>query len=122
MTRPRPADVVFWSPPEDHDKPTLPYLPSFNIAIFLHQIAGTEQPRPYLETEYLPKVTQSEAVVNNPTQFACLPSVDRDMAHLEINAPITIGAAQGPQIVACYNQSMPERWRDPDIWRFSRTV
>lgn len=98
---PPAADVALWSPPQDPDKPSLPYLPGFNVAIRPHIIAETEQPRQKLSPEYLRTVTQSEAVVNNPSPFSCPDSDDAELAGLAITASISVGATRGAQIVAC---------------------
>lgn len=97
------ADVVFWSPPEDPDKPSLPYLPGFNATIHSHKIAGTEQPRAYLKDEYLRTVTQSEAVARSPSRFACSTPVGLFVAEaaLVITSCLATGETRGPQIVAC---------------------
>lgn len=98
-----PRYVQFWSPPEDPDKPALPYLPGFNATIHRHDIAGTE-PRPYLSEEYMKTVTQSESVVANPpvepSSSATLADA-QETAQLTVTAPIAIEAERGPQIVAC---------------------
>lgn len=101
FSRPRAMDVVFWSPPEDPDKPNLPYLPGFNATIYPHQVTGREEPRPYLKDEYLRTVTQSEAVAEHPSRFAPSIAVGTSMAKLVITSCITSGATKGPQIVAC---------------------
>lgn len=100
-SQPLAADVALWSPPEDLDKPSLPYLPGFNVTIRPHNIAGTVQPRQHLELEYLRTVTQSEAVVSNPSRFSCQDSGDGGLAGLAITASIAIGTTRGAQIVAC---------------------
>ncbi|KAG8161213.1 hypothetical protein KVR01_009477 [Diaporthe batatas] len=101
FSQPIAMDVVFWSPPEDPDKPSLPYLPGFNTTIYAHQVTGTEKPRPYLEDEYLRTATQSEAVVEHPSRFAPSIAVGTSMAKLVITSCIASGATKGPQIVAC---------------------
>ncbi|KAJ0120493.1 hypothetical protein J7T55_015222 [Diaporthe amygdali] len=67
----RPRQVQFWSPPDDPDKP-----------------------------KYLKTVTHSEAVVANPPNETPA-STEHETAQLTIAAPIAVGEARGPQIVAC---------------------
>lgn len=98
---PLPEHITIWSPPQDHDKPTLPYLPGFNVAIRPHKISETAQPRQRLSQEYLRTVTQSEAVVNNPSPFSCPDSDDAELVGLAITACISVGTSRGAQIVTC---------------------
>ncbi|KAK2616041.1 hypothetical protein N8I77_002758 [Diaporthe amygdali] len=101
FSQPLAADVASWSPPQDPDKPSLPYLPGFNVTIRPHNIAETEQPRQNLKPEYLRTVTQSKAVVNNPSRFSSPGPDDAESAALAITASISIGTTRGAQIVAC---------------------
>lgn len=101
FSKPLAADAASWSPPQDPDKPSLPYLPGFNVTIRPHNIAETEQPRQNLKLEYLKTLTQSEAVVNNPSRFSCPDSDDAELAELAITASISVGTTRGAQIVAC---------------------
>lgn len=101
FSQPPAADVASWSPPQDPDKPSLPYLPGFNVTIRPHNIPETEQPRQNLKLEYLKTVTQSEAVVNNPSRLSCPDSDDAELAGLAIYASISVGTNRGAQIVAC---------------------
>lgn len=90
-----------WSPPEDPDKPSLPYLPGFTASIHRHCVAGTE-PRPHLSEEHLKPMTQSELVVTCPATEPSSPATSvTETAQIIITAPITVGAVRGPQIVAC---------------------
>lgn len=93
-----------WSPPEDPDKPSFPYLPGFRAEIHQCCSDGVEL-RPYLPEKYLKSVTHTESVVANPATDEKLSS-DSDareglVSQLAITASIAIGAARGPQIVAC---------------------
>lgn len=101
FSHPLAADVAPWSPPQDPDRPSLPYLPGFNISIRPHNIAWTEQPRQNLKQEYLKTVTQSEAVVNNPSRFSFPDTDDAELAGLAITQSISVGTTRGAQIVAC---------------------
>lgn len=103
-----PSDLGLWYPPEDPDKPSLPYVPSFSTQIHRHvpppsffecYDAGKE-PRPQLSEEYLKTVTQSKAIVDNPPIETCS-SVQPETAQLTVTAPLSIGASRGPQVVSC---------------------
>lgn len=100
-SQPLAANVALWSPPEDPDKPSLPYLPGFNITIHPHTITETEQPRQNLKLEYLRTVSHSEVVVNNPSRFSCPDLNDAELAGLSITASVSVGTTRGAQIVAC---------------------
>ena len=96
-----PLQYQPWSPPEDPDKPGLPYLPGFTAGIHRHCTAGTES-RPHLSEERLKSMTQSELVATCPATEPSTPAPsDTETAQININAPISIGAVRGPQIVAC---------------------
>lgn len=96
----RPPPPKYWSPPDDPDKPRLPYLPGFSTMIYRHH-AERETSRTFIDsTDYLENVTQSEAVVTNPSienpVFA-----ENETAQLTITAPIAVGEARGAQVVSC---------------------
>lgn len=105
------AQFRYWSPPDDPDKPLLPYLPGFSVQIYRHappppfgfcteeeiKAIGIQE-RPELSTDYLKTVTQSEAVVANPP-VGGIPSAGT--AQLVITSHIAAGAARGAQVVAC---------------------
>lgn len=101
FSHPPAADVAPWSPPQDPDKPSLPYLPGFNVTIRPHNIAETEQRRQNLKQEYLKTVTQSEAVVGNSSRFSCPDRDNTEFAGLVITRAISVGTTRGAQIVAC---------------------
>lgn len=95
----RPPRMQYWSPLDDPDKPSLPYLPGFSAKIYRH-CAERETSRPFLSTDYLEKVTQSEAVVANPSNETPI-FTDNETAQLTINAPIAVGEARGAQVASC---------------------
>ncbi|ROV99685.1 hypothetical protein VSDG_03027 [Cytospora chrysosperma] len=92
-------NIRFWSPPDDPDKPELPYIPGFTVRIHRH-IPPPPEPVPPLSTEYLRSVSQSEAVVANPPPETPTPA-QPETAQLTITTPIATGAARGSQVVAC---------------------
>lgn len=96
-----PFEFVLWSPPQDPDKPPLPYLSGFTTKVYRHQNSGKE-PRPSLSEEYLKTVPQSESIVANapiePSPETC---TDIETAQLTIATPLAIGEERGAQIVAC---------------------
>ncbi|KAL1867463.1 hypothetical protein Daus18300_006307 [Diaporthe australafricana] len=87
----------FWYPPEDPEKPDLPYIIGFTVQIQRHVPHITC--RPHLSEEYLRTATQSEPVVANPHGIEATPSADT--ARLIITAPIATGEAPGAKVVAC---------------------
>lgn len=93
-----------WSPPDDPDKPSFPYLPGLTIEIHHHNSDAIE-PRPYLSDGYLRSVTHTESVVTNPSTDKVLPAGSDAQfglaAQMTITAPIAIGEVRGAQIVAC---------------------
>lgn len=93
-----------WTPPDDPDKPSFPYLPDFTVEIHHHNSDAIES-RPYLSDKYLKSVTHTESVVLNPFMDKVLsPGSDAQaglVAQLTITASIAIGAVRGAQIVAC---------------------
>lgn len=98
----------FWSPPEDPDKPELPYIPGFTVQIHRHvpptsffdSFQAKEEPRPQLDEEYMKTVTQSKAVVESPPMETASPA-QPDTAQLTVSGPIAIGDERGAQVVAC---------------------
>lgn len=118
-----------WSPPEDPDKPSLPYITGFSAKIQRHYIDAATEFKPVLTEEYLKTITQSELVVLKPPTAALAPtelqtrmvagtlihmSQDKEKAtastttgrpaetaQLIITKSIAIGAARGAQVVSC---------------------
>lgn len=118
LARPMISDATqaqFWSPPEDPDKPTLPYIPGLTLQIhrhmppphFVHSLRKNIQPRPLLSDSYLHSVRQSEVVVDNPP-LETSPPANPETAQLVITAPIVVGASRGAQIVACTVHPQPD--------------
>ena len=106
MRGPRPPPVQYWSPPNDPDKPSLPYLPGFSTKIYRHY-SERETSRPVISTDYLEKLTQSEAVVANPSNETTV-FAENETAQLTITAPIAVGEARGAQVVSC-TITLPEQ-------------
>lgn len=115
LSRPRPsAPSPLWSPPEDPDKPSLPYIPGFALNInrhvpppsFLQTLRKNLEPRPFASETHLRNIPQSRAVVEYPP-IETDPPARPETARLVVAAPICIGAARGAQIVRCiiYPQS-----------------
>lgn len=105
--RPPPFVPRLWKPPKDSDKPPLPYIIGFNTQIQSHvppppfgQSNYDNKPRPELSWDYLETVTQSELVVDNPP-LETAPSQSPATARLTINMPISVGGADGAQVVTC---------------------
>lgn len=103
-----------WTPPEDPDRPCLPYIAGFTVPIHRHVPPapfGNDYgpgPRPNLSGEYLFKTTQSELVVTNPPlDLDALYKTAFEMALLTVTTPIMTGTADGAQVVACI--VMPQR-------------
>lgn len=106
LTGPPPI-FKFWSPPEDPDKPRLPYIPGFTIQIRRHvppsPFGGPDYgrgTREELSVGYLSGITQSELVVNHPGLDTPLPALP-ETAQLIVMTTITIGEARGAQVVVC---------------------
>lgn len=90
----------FWSPPEDVDKPNLPYIAGFTAKIYKQTAPlGTTQSKSELSQSQLEAMTQSEAVVSSSPEYSEPSSGGQEVAQLTIAAPIDIGAARGPQLV-----------------------
>lgn len=109
LSRPRPlVPLPLWSPPEDPDKPRLPYLPGLALDIdrhvppppFVESLRKNLSPRPRPCEDYLRSVPQSKAVVDHPP-IETDPPARPETARLVVTAPICIGAARGAQIVNC---------------------
>lgn len=103
--------LQLWSPPEDPDKPRLPYLHGLALQITRHVPPGSSEdkgsaPVPHLSDDYLESVPQSELVMANPPMETA-PPTNPGRARLMITTPIAIGASRGAQVVACtiYPQS-----------------
>lgn len=96
----RPTPPEFWSPPDDPDKPRLPYLPGLSTKIY-HHLHERETSRPAISsTDYLANVTQSEAVVANPSAETPV-FAENETAQLTITAPVAIGEPRRAQIASC---------------------
>lgn len=104
-----PHVFKFWSPPEDPNKPRLPYIPGFTVEIRPHVPPppfggphygkGTRQA---LSESYLREATQSELVIEHSGLDTPLPALSEIApAQLTVMAPIAIGEARGAQVVAC---------------------
>lgn len=98
---------TFWSPPEDPDKPRLPYIPGFTVQIRRHvppsPFGGPDYDdgtRAELSESYLREITQSELVINHPCFDTPLPTL-AETAQLTVMTPITIDEVRGARIVAC---------------------
>ncbi|KAI7779156.1 hypothetical protein LA080_001318 [Diaporthe eres] len=106
LTGPPPI-FKFWSPPEDPEKPRLPYVPGFTVQIRRHVPPppfggpgygmGT---REELSESYLREITQSELVIDHRGLDTPLPALS-ETAQLTVMTPITIGEVRGAQVVAC---------------------
>lgn len=96
-----------WSPPQDPDKPRLPYLPGLALQIDRHVPPGPSEDtgkgsglKPQLSPEYLESLPQSEIVMANPP-IETAPPANPERAQLVITTPIAIGASRGAQVVGC---------------------
>lgn len=106
LTGPPPI-FKFWSPPEDPDKPRLPYVPGFTVQIRRHvpppPFGGPDYgmgTREELSESYLREITQSELVIDHPGLDTPLPALS-ETAQLTVMTPLTIGEVRGAQVVAC---------------------
>lgn len=106
LTGPPPI-FKFWSPPEDPDKPRLPYIPGFTVQIRRHvpppPFGGPDYgmgTREELSESYLRGITQSELVIDHPSLDTPLPALS-ETAQLTVMIPITIGEVRGAQVFAC---------------------
>ncbi|KAI3390225.1 hypothetical protein diail_12190, partial [Diaporthe ilicicola] len=107
-----PPDLQFWQPPEDPDKPILPYTVGFTAKIQKRQAPTAEALGPELPRAYLETVTHSEAIMapsslkpetNTNTESdteAQTAQSRKETAQLVVTAPIAIGAARGAQLLA----------------------
>jgi hypothetical protein len=85
--------------PDDPDKPRLPYLPGFITKLYRHY-AERETSRSVIITDYLEKVTQSEAIVAKPsTEIPVF--AENETAQFAMATPIADGEARGPQVASC---------------------
>lgn len=107
-----PPDLRFWRPPQDPDKPSLPYTAGFNVEIRRCQAPTAAPLRPELPQDYLKTVTHSEAIMARPplnpgtsadadidTEIGSTP-LSNENAELVVTAPIAIGVARGAQLLA----------------------
>lgn len=107
-----PPDLQFWRPPQDPDKPNLPYTIDFNVEIQRCRAPTAALLRPELPRKYLETVTHSEAIMAKPPLNPGT-SADVDInievesapfsnetAQLVVTAPIAVGAARGAQVLA----------------------
>ncbi|KAL1857607.1 hypothetical protein Daus18300_010247 [Diaporthe australafricana] len=104
--RPRMFVPRLWTPPDDPDKPPFPYITGFTTHIHRHVPPPpfgipdyNPEPRPQLPMQYMKSVPQSELVVDNPP-LETAPS-QAETARLVINTPISVGSANGAQVVTC---------------------
>ncbi|ROW11054.1 hypothetical protein VMCG_01096 [Cytospora schulzeri] len=97
--------VKQWEPPEQPDKPEVPYIAGFTVQIHRH-VPPTAR-RPHLSEEFLKTVTHCEAVVANPALETS--PVQPETAQLTFTSPIASGPARGAQIVACMVTLQDER-------------
>ncbi|KAH8747186.1 hypothetical protein F5883DRAFT_584449 [Diaporthe sp. PMI_573] len=107
-----PPALQFWQPPEDPDKPFLPYTVGFTAEIQRRQASTAEALGPELPRDYLETVTHSEAIMA-PSSLKPETNTDtesdteaqsarsrKETAQLVVTAPIAIGAARGAQLLA----------------------
>lgn len=104
-----PPPLKFWYPPEDPDKPSLPYVPGLMLDIdrhvppsphFAQHSREKGHAEPFLPTDYLRSVPQSKVVVDKPP-LETEPPISPETARLVVTAPIAVGAARGSQVVSC---------------------
>lgn len=88
-----------WSPPQDPDKPRLPYLPGLALQVNRHMPPGPGL-KPQLSPDYLESLPQSEIVVANPP-IETAPPANPKRAQLVVTTPIAIGASRGAQVIGC---------------------
>lgn len=111
--RPPRVPPRFWSPPEDPDRPSLPYLPGFQARIQSHIAPapfGSERlygswPREQVSSDELQTLTQSALVVSHPPMEATKAPSDTEVpsetAQLTITSHISAGCEAGAQVVVC---------------------
>lgn len=111
--RPPRVPPRFWSPPEDPDRPSIPYLLGFKAHIQSHVAPapfGSERlygswPREQVSNAELQTLTQSALVVSHPPiEAKTTPSemeVPSETAQLTIISHISIGCGAGAQVVVC---------------------
>lgn len=102
-----PPVFKFWSPPQDPDKPRLPYIPGFTVQIHRHvppsPFGGRAYgmgPREELSESCLHGITQSELVIDHPS-LDTPPPARSETAQLTVVTPVAIGGVRGAQVVAC---------------------
>lgn len=106
LTGPPPISK-FWSPPEDPDKPRLPYIPGFTVQIRRHvplpPFGGPDYrmgTREELSESYLREITQSELAIDRPGLDTTLPALS-ETAQLTVMTSTTNNEVRGAQVVAC---------------------
>lgn len=119
LSRPRPsAPLPLWSPPEDPDKPSLPYIPGLALGIdrhvppppFIESLRKDLAPRPSPSEDYLRSVPQSKAVVEFPPIDTGAPA-GPEMARLLVTTPVCVGEVRGAQIISCTVHPHPRHGR-----------
>jgi hypothetical protein len=110
------SDFRLWSPPEDPERPALPYAAAFTVTIAEHvppRPFGLPSVYPLIEPpydtsdEHLKTLTQTRLVVTCPPIEASHEadgSVAKDspaMATLKVDGPIAVKDGRGPQLVVC---------------------
>lgn len=118
-----------WSPPQDPDKPDLPFLPGFSAEIRRHRVGPQPALKPLVTGEYLKTVAHSQAIVLEPPIDAFRPKDAQsrmvagrlvyttlgeeastttttaespvETAHLTVTAALAVGMARVPQVIAC---------------------
>ncbi|KAL1869577.1 hypothetical protein Daus18300_005431 [Diaporthe australafricana] len=115
LDRPASPPLHLWKPPEDPDKPSLPYMVSFTVEIRRRKAPTTAALRPELPRHYLETVTHSEAIMASPLESntnsendtnkdtetdAQSGQVRNETAQLLATAPIATGDARSAQLLA----------------------
>jgi hypothetical protein len=102
-----------WSPPEDPDRPSLPYMPGFQAHIQSHvapapfgsDLLYGSWPREQVSRAELQTLTQSALVVSHPPMEAKMTPYDTEIplevAQLIVTSHISVGCGSGAQVVAC---------------------
>lgn len=144
-----PGRFKVWSPPEDPDRPGLPYAPGFTAEIEPHEapppfgddaaLYGPSPRRPLSDID-LNTITQSALVVSHPpletgsvTTTAAgagpTPEGQAQTAQMTITTPIRIGCENDAQVVICtIKQAGKEPFRavakifDALYYRFRRAI
>ncbi|KAG8156562.1 hypothetical protein KVR01_013513 [Diaporthe batatas] len=118
--RSEPYVPRFWTPPDDPDKPPFPYITGFTTQIHRHIPPPPfgpnyydAQPRPQLSLQYMKKARQSELVVDNPPLETA--PTQAETARLTINTHLSVGYANGAQVVIC--SVTPDKESDAEPFR-----